>query len=217
MGQKEERREKARAEEIRRGDIIGQMRVAFRVDDESSIRMAMAALGVFGPDLKMHEDDEPLLCLATRLGSLAGVKALLDAGASKDVPDKDGFRAIHWAAGQGQEEILAELLARGASVDARNNFEGRTPLMMAARGGHEFCALLLIKCGADRHASDFINLPGFSYATGPSSNAMSSLIAAKESSSIWIKQGARADAMIERIVLAHALPSSSKSSKGPRI
>eukprot|EP00128_Syssomonas_multiformis_P010780 Colp12_sorted_trinity150504_noHs@20119 len=51
---------------------------------------------------------------------------------------------LHLAAGIGSQECVAELLARGAEVDAADG-QGNTALHLAARNGHKKTMLQLIK------------------------------------------------------------------------
>ena len=48
---------------------------------------------------------------------------------------------------------IADLIARGAALDMRNARES-TPLILAARGGHEYIADMLIHAGANVNARD---------------------------------------------------------------
>ncbi len=77
------------------------------------------------------------------------VEALLARSAALDQP---GWTALHYAAASGDEDIVRLLLARGAKVDAVSPLASGayTPMMMAAREGHDGAALVLIAHGADR-------------------------------------------------------------------
>jgi ankyrin repeat protein len=77
------------------------------------------------------------------------VEALLAKGAAVNQP---GWTALHYAAASGDEDIVRLLIARGATVDAVSpKASGAyTPMMMAAREGHDGAALVLIAHGADR-------------------------------------------------------------------
>ena len=59
-----------------------------------------------------------------------------------------GWMVLHYASDRGYVSIVAELVARGADVDARAT-EGATPLMEASAGGHVAAVRELLRGGAD--------------------------------------------------------------------
>ena len=65
-------------------------------------------------------------------GDLAGVQALLDAGAEVNAKDENGWAPLHRAAYGGHEEIAELLISEGADVNAKDN-SGYTPLDLAIR------------------------------------------------------------------------------------
>jgi ankyrin repeat protein len=89
------------------------------------------------------------LMMAAFKRNRAAVEALLAKGAAVNQP---GWTALHYAAASGDEDIVRLLIARGAKVDAVSpKASGAyTPMMMAAREGHDGAALVLIAHGADR-------------------------------------------------------------------
>jgi ankyrin repeat protein len=74
------------------------------------------------------------------------VKSGVDLDASFD--NGEGYTAVHFAAWDGKDEILAYLLEAGASADLVGE-DGYTPLFLAAAGGHLDCVEILVENGAD--------------------------------------------------------------------
>mmetsp|Transcript_14131 Transcript_14131/g.15632 ORF Transcript_14131/g.15632 Transcript_14131/m.15632 type:complete len:971 (-) Transcript_14131:88-3000(-) len=73
-------------------------------------------------------------------------KALVDAGARLDVRDRFGNTALHYAVEQRWNDIASGLLSNGAM--AMQNFQGNTPLHLAAINGDSQMAQCLIDYGA---------------------------------------------------------------------
>ena len=73
---------------------------------------------------------------AARVGDLAGVQALLDAGVDMNAKDGNGWTALHYAADYGYEEIAELLIAKGADVNAKNP-NMLTPLYFAAQNNRK--------------------------------------------------------------------------------
>ena len=83
---------------------------------------------------------------ATRIG-LAGIEALLAAGADPKDPNDRGWTALHQAAYANVPELADRLIAVGASVEAEAHGAGGTPLVVALFWGHREVADLLARHG----------------------------------------------------------------------
>jgi ankyrin repeat protein len=107
-----------------------------------------------------------------RSGHVDAARLLIERGANLEAREAwHGQTALMWAAAQGHTEMLKELLARGADVNAHSNIEhwerqvtaeprdkwlppgGLTALLFAAREGCAACIPVLVKAGANVNAT----------------------------------------------------------------
>ncbi len=120
---------------------------AIRGGDLRALTQALAA----GADPNARSGGDPALCAAIMGGHGKLAVALLRAGADPNATREIGQQsALWWAAGDGDLEVVDALLAKGATVDARDQW-GANPLQQAASSGHVEVLRLLLRRGADLH------------------------------------------------------------------
>ncbi len=97
----------------------------------------------------------PLMAAAER-GHTGAVALLLRYGATVDLRDSQGRRALLRALWSRQALVVQQLLAAGASPQATDDPHGFGPLLIAASGGDDESAALLLAAGADpNHVSPY--------------------------------------------------------------
>ena len=96
------------------------------------------------------------IALACESGSAAIIERLLTAGVSVNATGPYGETALHTCARAGNVEGSRALIARGATLDAGDNWRGQTPLMWATAQGHPDVMRVLIEAGADVNARSTI-------------------------------------------------------------
>ncbi len=74
--------------------------------------------------------------------------ALIDQHVNVNTPTSDGTTALHWAAHNGDVDLVDRLLSAGADANAKNQF-GATPMSEAAFAGNVAIIEKLLKAGAD--------------------------------------------------------------------
>ncbi|RRT52678.1 hypothetical protein B296_00040637 [Ensete ventricosum] len=113
-----------------------------------------------GPEETEDNEEESVVHHTASIGDVEGLKKALDSGADKDEEDSEGRRALHFACGYGEIQVIfvclfvvsqvkcAEiLLEAGAAVDALDKNKN-TPLHYAAGYGRKECVVLLLEHGA---------------------------------------------------------------------
>jgi len=116
---------------------------------EGAMRVVDVLLAQPGIDLETPAmNGNTALMMAAFQHNGPAVTQLLARGARVTQP---GWTALHYAAAAGDDAIARQLLEHGAGIDALSpNASGKyTPLMMAAREGHDRTVLLLLRAGAD--------------------------------------------------------------------
>jgi uncharacterized protein len=115
------------------------------------------------PDIRVdasNANGETPLMMAALRADLDAMKALIARGAQVVRP---GWTPLHYAASSPSVAPVRLLLDQGAALDARAP-NGNTPLMLAARYGHEDSVSLLLERGADRALRNERNLDAADYA-----------------------------------------------------
>lgn len=84
---------------------------------------------------------------AIRKDDVATAVKLIDDGADVRAKSSDGTTALHWAAHNGEFDLLKRLLKAGADATARNDY-GSTPVQEAAIRGDAEMLTALLKAGA---------------------------------------------------------------------
>ena len=142
----------------------------------SGSHQAVAAL-LSAPDLKVdqaNQANETALMMAALRGHLDWCKRLVERGATVN---REGWTPLHYAATGPNPQVTAFLLERGAQVDAPSP-NGTTPLMMAARYGHEDSVQILLVAKADPRLRNQKELSAADFAKEAGREALASRLAA---------------------------------------
>lgn len=212
-------RDKAIAAELkRRVELRALLVQAISAGDDQPLTDALEGrLGHFHPDIKAYPTQSSLLACAIQANALGPMIRLLDAGANIEAQDQQGARALHFAAHSGAEEILVELIARGAQLNPKTRWDERTPLMCAAKANRPLCALALLKAGAEAEMIDRAGRTARELARALYHPEIAELLEKREASGLWIRIGARVDALLEKGALARAVGAGGRRLGAPRI
>jgi hypothetical protein len=104
------------------------------------------------------------LMLAAAIDDTDLIVALIERGADVTQQDKAGCRALHIAAFYGSLSACKSLLKNDANIDAANIFFRLTPLMLAAKNGHNNVYKFLIENGANETLTDYDSKTALQYA-----------------------------------------------------
>ena len=141
---------------------------------EESFKAAAALIQASGLAFdKENEHGETPLMMAALKGQKALVQLLLDRGARAHKP---GWAPLHYAASGPDAEVVAVLLSRNASTQARSP-NATTPLMMAAGYGLEASVDLLLAAKADPTAKNDLGLTAADFAQRAGRDALAKRLA----------------------------------------
>lgn len=90
---------------------------------------------------------------AAMAGNRAQVRTLIQQKVDVNVAQGDGATALHWAAANGDAEMVKALLAAGANVNAATRDGAITPLMMACQSGDADVVEALLSGGASANTA----------------------------------------------------------------
>lgn len=98
----------------------------------------------------MRNAKSHLLIRAVRAGDLAATIAAIEAGADPDTPDEwdEPGLPLRIASFNGRQDIIRELIARGATIDPQLQRVAEVPIALAVRGGQQETVRLLLELGA---------------------------------------------------------------------
>jgi ankyrin repeat protein len=119
--------------------LAPQISASLRADSSNpsaSARPAQTAVGVLSVVQAAQSRDLPAL------------RALLKSGADVNATQGDGMTALHWAATNGDVDMITMLLAAGGNLRATTRLGGYTSLHLAARAGHTSAVRALLSAGA---------------------------------------------------------------------
>jgi len=140
---------------------------------KKSWRVFAALLSARGIELDARSrNGDTALMIAAFNGEVAAANRLIDKGAEINRP---GWTALHYAAASGSLPITRKLLEHAAYIDAESPNK-TTPLMMAARAGHEKVVVLLLEEGADVLLKNELGLDAIDFAKSQERTAIARIL-----------------------------------------
>ncbi len=106
-------------------------------------------------NIQSNQGNTPL-GLAVQQNNTFLSRKLLENGADPNLVNKLGIGPIHYAASQGNIDMLNDLITAGANVNIQDSNKGLTPLHVAVENSPRYtkCAEILLKAGADPNVKD---------------------------------------------------------------
>jgi ankyrin repeat protein len=124
-----------------------------------------------------------LLFHAIRGGCEDVAKEMIASGADVRATTEDAKSLLHEAAGDGRLEVVRALLLAKVAVDAKEDREGATPLMLAAAEGHTEVVQELVKAKADLAATNNAGKTAYDIATDAGHEEAAALLKPKATAS----------------------------------
>jgi quinoprotein dehydrogenase-associated probable ABC transporter substrate-binding protein len=142
-------------------------------DDPMLVNMLLA----HGANIVSTDNDGlTALAIAAQNGKVKAARALVSAGADVNAPvATGGYTPLMLASISGSSELVTDLIAHGAKINATNP-GGVTALMIAAAGNRSSVAELLLKSGADVDARSEDGRTALSIAQANSNDAVIKLL-----------------------------------------
>jgi ankyrin repeat protein len=113
------------------------------------VSVSLVLIAALGAPLPATANDDAPVADAAAAGDVATVRTLLRGGGDVNAAQGDGMTALHWAAMNGDADLVTTLLYAGANPRATTRIGGYTPLLVAGRYGQGATVAALLKGGAD--------------------------------------------------------------------
>jgi ankyrin repeat protein len=113
------------------------------------VRGSLIVLLFAGMSVGVGAAGQSLVADAAQQGNKDAVKALLKQAADVNAAQGDGMTALHWAAVNGDAEMVDMLVYAGANIRATTRIGAYTPLYLASQRGHAAAIKSLLKAGGD--------------------------------------------------------------------